>query len=427
MQLRPAANEPESQPNYSPATVQRPRRVDFLHPGYPGRAVLLSLPALDDGGIDFDTALAACGLVAGNRWSDGFFSSDRSGAVSVECPEDGILREPQYFFQLPGPLDPPYPTVPRFSHWRFPHSDLPPLWQRWAADAAATRIGGEVARRCVLSNYGDGLEMAHLLPAGEDDWWLSNQMQQYSPTQLFSSDPIDGPANLLTLRADLHRVFDERHFCFVPKVGDKSGGDGREADIGREGAAAERKPPQLVLHVFNSTPSGQLPNLWHNRAVHPIPATVAVECLFARFAWTVLSPRVFDMFLPSTPVPRRLLLWSREKGEWETEEASPKMCRNMWKNARSRSPRKRSAPRFTDAAEELLAEESLGLFDSGYFRTNTSENDGFYNDELGPVGRQEEELRGRLRKRKLSFEDVQDCKDSRRSWLKRKIPLSITS
>ncbi|KAG7291243.1 hypothetical protein NEMBOFW57_001255 [Staphylotrichum longicolle] len=98
MQLRPAANEPESQPNYGPTTVQRPRRVDFLHPGYSGRAVLLSLPALDDGGIDFDTALAACGLVAGNRWSDGFFSSDRSGAVSVERPEDGILREPQYFF-----------------------------------------------------------------------------------------------------------------------------------------------------------------------------------------------------------------------------------------------------------------------------------------------------------------------------------------
>ena len=34
------------------------------------------------------------------------------------------------------------------------------------------------------------------------------------------------------------------------------------------GATAERKPPQLVLHVFNSTPSGQLPNLWHNRSVH---------------------------------------------------------------------------------------------------------------------------------------------------------------
>ncbi len=410
--LRPAANE--SQPEFSRAAAQRPPRINFLHPGYPGNAVLLSLPAFDDGGIDFDTALAACGLVAGNRWSDGFFSSDRGGAVSVEPPDDGILREPQYFFQLPGPLDPPYPTVPRFSHWRFPHGDLPPLWQRWVADAAAARMEGDPARRCVLSNYADGLEMAHLLPAGEDDWWLSNQMQQYSPTQLFSSDPIDGPANLLTLRADLHRVFDERHFCFVPKVGGTSGGAGGEADVGRDGAAAERKPPQLVLHVFNSTPSGQLPNLWHNRALHPIPATVAVECLFARFAWTVLSPRVFDMFLPSTPVPRRLLLWSREKGRWETEEASPEMCRMMWKNARSRSPRKRSAPRSAEVAEDRLADESLNLLDSGYFGTNTPESHGCYLDELGRAERLEE-LRGRPRKRRLSLEQEQDYKDSRRS------------
>lgn len=401
MQLRPAADEPGSQPSRSPLPAQRPRRVDFLHPGYPQSAVLLSLPALDDGGIDFDTALVACGLVAGNRWNDGFFSSDRSGAIRAQRPDDGVLREPQYFFQLPGPRDPPYPTVPRFAHWRFPHHDMPPLWQRWAADSAATRMGGEAARRCVLSNYGDGLEMAHLLPASEDDWWLANQMQQYSPTQLFSSDPIDGPANLVTLRADLHRVFDERHFCFVPKVGEQSSRDSAEADM----ATAEQTPPQFVLHVFNSTPSGQLPSLWHNRAVHNIPATVAVECLFARFAWTVLSPRVFDMFLPSTPVPRRLFLWNHEKGEWETEEASPEMCRKMWKNARSRSPKKRSAPRSTDAAEELLAGGSPGLFDCGYFETDTSANHGCDYDELGSIIPQEEEPRGRSRKRKFALEE----------------------
>ncbi|PMB64022.1 hypothetical protein BM221_010187 [Beauveria bassiana] len=388
MRLRPTANEPESQPNHYVA-AQRPSRVDFLHPGYSGSAVLLSLPALDDGGIDFDTALTACGVVAGNRWRDGFFSSDRSGASRVQRPDDSILRELQYFFQLPGPLDPPYPTVPRFSHWRFPHNDVPALWQRWSADAAAARMGGEAARRCVLSNYGDGLEMAHLLPAGEDDWWLSNHMQQYSPTQLFSSDPIDGPANLLTLRADLHCVFDERHFCLVPKDEENAGGGSGDAGAGSYQATTERKPPQLVVHVFNSTPSGQLPELWHNRAVHAIPATVAVECLFARFAWTVLSPRVFDMFLPSTPVPRRLLLWSCEKEKWETTEASPEMCRKMWKNARSRSPRKRSAPRSTGASEELLAKDSVGLIDSGYFETDN------YDSAFNPSKWQEEEPRGR--------------------------------
>lgn len=92
-------------------------------------------------------------------------------------------------------------------------------------------MGGDAARPCVLSNYADGLEMAYLLPIGEDDWWLSNQMQQYSPTYLFSSNPIDRLANLLTLQADLHRVFDKRQFCFVPKVEERSGADGgREVD-----------------------------------------------------------------------------------------------------------------------------------------------------------------------------------------------------
>jgi hypothetical protein len=180
-------------------------------------------------------------------------------------------------------------------------------------------------------------------------------------------------------------VFDERHFCFVPKVGEGSSGDG---DV--------REPPQLVLHVFNSTPSGQLPHLWHNRALHPLPATVAVECLFARFAWTVLSPHVFDEFLTSTPVPRRLLLWSGEKGEWEAAEASPEMCRKMWQNARSRLPGKRSAPRSSaDAAEDRLAEEGFGLLDSGDFGADTSGNDGWYDDELGAAERSREKTRGR--------------------------------
>lgn len=235
------------------------------------------------------------------------------------------------------------------------------------------------------------------------------------------------------MRADLHRVFDERHFCLVSKVG--SGGDGEEADTGYGGATVAegpQPPPQLVLHVFTSTPSRQLPTLWHNRAVRPIPATVAVQYLFTRFAWTVLSPRVFDLFLPSTPVPKHLLLWSREKEEWETETASPEMCRTMWKNARSHSPRKRSAPTSADnaaaAAEEqlLLAEECLGLLDSGYSGTNEDD------DNLGPAPRRSEKPRGRLRKRKLSLEEDEDedddCKDVGRSCRpRREMLVSILS
>lgn len=422
MPFRPPANEPGALNNNLVAF--QPRRIKFLHPGYPGNAALLLLPALDGGGaddgggsnnnggggIDFDTALVACGLIAGNRWSDGFFSSDRSGAVIVERPEDGILREPQYFFQLPGPLDPPYPIVPRFSDWRFPHHSLPPLWQRWATDAAVTRAGGDINRRCVLSNYTDGLETAHLIPVAEKEWWLLNEMDEYSLTYLFSSNPIDGPANVIALRADLHRVFDERHFCPVVKV--------EEVDGERDRAATEPKPLQLVCHVFNSTPGGQLPGLWHNRVVHPLPTTVKAECLFARFAWTILSPRIFGRFLSTSPIPIRLLLWSRETQEWEVEDVSPEMCRKIWENTRSRSPKKRGVPTPTEAAEELLAAEGFNLFDgASSSETDSSENGGFYADELLLAGQEQgEEPRGRPLKRRCSLEQ-----DAGRFWLRRKM------
>lgn len=55
------------------------------HPNYPvADSPILHLRAVDDGGIDYDTALVACGIVAGNRW-DGFFvtrSADGNGVFS---------------------------------------------------------------------------------------------------------------------------------------------------------------------------------------------------------------------------------------------------------------------------------------------------------------------------------------------------------
>lgn len=92
-------------------------------------ATFLSLPCLDDGGVCFDTALVACGLIACNQWS-GFFSTDKLGQTRVDRPADGILRgHPYYYFHLPTPgsespgatsSDPtsptsPYPITPRFS------------------------------------------------------------------------------------------------------------------------------------------------------------------------------------------------------------------------------------------------------------------------------------------------------------------------
>ncbi|KAH6973833.1 hypothetical protein BKA56DRAFT_734516 [Ilyonectria sp. MPI-CAGE-AT-0026] len=99
-----------------------------------------------------------------------------------------------------------------------------------------------------------------------------------------------------------------------------------------------------VGHIFNSTPSEQLPKLWHNRELHTLPSVVSVECLFARFAWTIFSPAVFRQFLYSTLTTRRLLTWDSDLRKHVIENADPERCRRIFAAARSRSesPKKRS-------------------------------------------------------------------------------------
>ncbi|KAH6627691.1 hypothetical protein F5144DRAFT_603942 [Chaetomium tenue] len=131
MRSRPASNDPAAIPPSLLSSVFQPN-ISFVHPGYDEdftSATFLSLPCLDDGGVCFDTALVACGLIACNQWS-GFFSIDKLGQKRVDRPADGILRgHPYYYFQLSasasgppgttssGPTCPPspYPIIPRFS------------------------------------------------------------------------------------------------------------------------------------------------------------------------------------------------------------------------------------------------------------------------------------------------------------------------
>ncbi|RSL78792.1 hypothetical protein CEP52_017601, partial [Fusarium oligoseptatum] len=330
--------------------AHKPGFIDFVHPGYDGgddkSHVLLSLRALDDGGIDYATAHTACGILAANRW-DGFFSRDRYGTQKVERSEDGVLRDNRYFYHVPpASTDEPYPVLTRFNDWRFPHNALPPLWTRLQRNLSSgvepERVGINNGH-CSLSNYADGVESAHLVPSAQSNWWSRNHMARYGETNLFSTDPINAPANYIPLRSDIHKIFDERHFCLVPKEprskkfadqgervvvlgqseaestsreGDKCGTGERENDNIPPNTASQTGPC-LVAHVFNSTPSGQLPRLWHNRRVHALPSTVSVECLFVRFAWTVFSPTVFRDFLYATERHRRILVWDPDKSEHE--------------------------------------------------------------------------------------------------------------
>ncbi|KAH7233900.1 uncharacterized protein BKA55DRAFT_63042 [Fusarium redolens] len=188
-------------------------------------------------------------------------------------------------------------------------------------------------------------------------------------TNLFSTNPTNAAANYIPLRNDIYKIFNERHFCLVLKEprSNKFANKGERVVVLRQLEAESTSPkgdncrtgelmndnippntasqarPYLIAHVFNSTPSGQLPRLWHNRRVHTLPSTIPAECLFARFTWTVFSPTIFRDFLYATEALSNLV-WDPSKSEHEVQEASPERYRAIYTASRSlsESPTKRS-------------------------------------------------------------------------------------
>ncbi|KAK3366671.1 hypothetical protein B0T24DRAFT_366566 [Lasiosphaeria ovina] len=159
-----------------------PRIVRILHPDYPAaESTLLHLRAIDDGRIDYDTALVACSIVTGNT-STGFLAT-RTREAGAQCfervvrPHDSILRENEYFFQSPDDHVPerPYPVVPRFEDWTFPHAAMPSPWKELGRQSQ----GGT---SCRTTDCMWGIERAHIIPLTVQDWWDREELQQCAPT-----------------------------------------------------------------------------------------------------------------------------------------------------------------------------------------------------------------------------------------------------
>lgn len=116
--------------------------IDFLHPSYDYPAnILFSLPAVDilrgpssRPGVHHGTALSACIIVAANRCGRLTTSAAPPTPAELASPVaawDAVLTEPRYYFHPSGATDPsapPYPVVPDFRSWRFPHGQLEPGW-----------------------------------------------------------------------------------------------------------------------------------------------------------------------------------------------------------------------------------------------------------------------------------------------------------
>ena len=201
---------------------------------------------------------------------------------------------------------------------------------------------GQRASFCVATNDSHGVDVARCVPPNEHEWWDRNLMDRYGRSSMlpFSTQSQDSPANLVPLRSDFHRVFDERHLCFAPKVVDGSDFDDvDERDLPAPATSSQppRNQTRLLIHVVVPSPNGQVAGLWHNRGLHAFPPGLSKECLFARFAYTILSPAVFSStFLSGTRVSRCLRVWEPVEQITNTKILGSADCRRIARTVWSR-------------------------------------------------------------------------------------------
>lgn len=297
--------------------LRQHRQILFRHPGYDdSNNVLFKLDAndteTDDGspaqhpdrsGIYAQFALDACAIIAGNR-TDGWLSTlrDPNHARNDQVDGSGILHAPAYYYHLAleesaNGCNVPYPIVPSFREWRFPHDNIPSHWQQLPLDTrslpstfAPSNLTAALAvrdRSCRMTECLEEAQVAHILPRAEIDWWNGNGMSRYNygPAQT-----LNEPTNAILLRPDLHIAFDKCRFVFVPKPSNDGSG------------------MRLVFHLLDMSQEYEL--FYHNRELQKIG--VGVQMLFARFAWTLFP--LLAGFL-ACKENRRLTIHSSTNGE----------------------------------------------------------------------------------------------------------------
>lgn len=362
----------------SPATVSSPEDrftfpfiIQFRHPGYQGvgKDLLFSLPGLDTAnevtGLHYGTAHMACAIIANNAF-DGYLTATRDGP-RLDFHYDDLLTAPEYWFHVPRPTvgqegqreeeasetsiaqrisdaSSPYcyPIVSSFADWEFPHQ----YFHRWPRNqipryhldswglaqqslhssssapmvvpTSMSQVSEVVRMRgleCRISGAVEYVDAAHIIPELEADWFGRNEMQCYG------NDPdaygLRNSNNLIALRPDLHRAFDDHRIVIVPKCG------------------------SFTVHILQGVPF--MARQFHNRQTHGID-WVPVPWLFSRFALAII--RSTHHFL-ARGIPRRLVRWNSDQARYLEETVSGDQCfvaaqEFRSPKSRSQSPKKRT-------------------------------------------------------------------------------------
>jgi len=144
---------------------------------------------------------------------------------------------------------------------------------------------------CRLTDTAEGTEHAHLVLGSEVARFQQNTMFRYGVSPRPEVEPIHVLRNALSLRSDIHIVFDQRRFAIVPKPlsSDETG----------------RANYTLAVHVFSPSSSTQFAKLYHHIAIQPLHG-ISLEYIFARFAWTVFA---YSAQFPQQGVKERCALY----------------------------------------------------------------------------------------------------------------------
>ena len=296
--------------------------------------------------------LVACQIVANNAFS-GHLTKAKDGGPIATADFNSVLLEKEYYFHVSSsdPLS-QYPVIPSFQDRKFPHGQLPDIWQSLRREtapgpiSAQSNIAASICVRdgpcCRLTGYGDGLESARVVPEAEWEWFTRNNMMQYNRYHQLLGIANDA-RNCISLRTGVHRVFNECRLMFVPKPVPPVATDTAFTDF-RESSFID-----LVAHFL--IPTASLHLLYHNAIIHPIN-DICPEFFFARFAWYIFP--FLNAFLTSQ-CSRKLIMHSisdSSKPEVQEKLFSGKECSEL---ACERSERKR---RRLDSQTSSLASPS---------------------------------------------------------------------
>ena len=98
----------------------------------------------------------------------------------------------------------PYPVVPSFNDWQFPHENQP----NWPPIPTTTTTD-----TCCITTTFHALQQVHIIPKDVTLWYITNGIERYSLTVA----GINDTKNLIQMRSDIHYIFDDRWFVIIPK------------------------------------------------------------------------------------------------------------------------------------------------------------------------------------------------------------------